>query len=641
LLRNFTYTLEEETYWDRPYPVSEAAFANIPIIGRPLAATIGRLVKPPRLMHVSDWAREGPGGDIEFASRPEHYGPAPGLGGLPPGRPGSPYAPGFQIGYLNYQFRELEGMTGWASNVLTKAITGSETFGTQRPVLGSSAAMTSPREAFWELALGGGFFTTEMVRRFLPRTRTELNEYNPILNSMPSWLPDRFHYGDPLRVVEMGYSRLPGPGYSAIHPELKGVDPENYPLIYQYSILADVAGTSSEFNILRRKLYERRQAKRTSEAENAYMDNIDRMLGERQVVNQFDAVHKNAYLLPGAGGTQAAWSAAQGVVRDVAAPLEYMVPMGFRPFQKLLSDRDPIEDYEYRRMYGTNLAFWDKPIRDWFRPAFYSAAHMMGYQGKPLWRKDADDINEHFDKLQFMKSMTLARQAVNGTDRNRHLYEAQRTRYGVNPQGNPLGIYASLPDSEKAYYDAFAYAQGGQRSRIMEMIPGDQQHLYRAIWDRMDRGDVPHPGSPVQVDEARLNRRFHDLQGYFSDKPLPREDWIGWHEDAELDDIQLRYIERQGKDIHEFDMWRSQSRMLARKPYLDGSENFMYQGPGVGRDSIAADLFHMGRVGGWNPAPMEMNVFSSSGMTGTYGSMYYNDDRELQLARGLNHVLSQ
>ena len=88
-------------------------------------------------------------------------------------------------------------------------------------------------------------------------------------------------------------------------------------------------------------------------------------------------------------------------------------------------------------------------------------------------------------------------------------------------------------------------------------------------------------------------------------------------------------------------MWRSQSRMLARKPYLYGSETFMYQGPGPGRDSIAADLFHMGRVAGRNRAPMEMSVFSSGGMTGTYGSMYYNDDRELQIARGINNVLSQ
>ena len=64
---------------------------------------------------------------------------------------------------------------------------------------------------------------------------------------MPSWLPDKFHTGDPYTSVEWGEARLPGAGYASLHPELRGVDPEEYPLIARMAILGDIAPTSIEF----------------------------------------------------------------------------------------------------------------------------------------------------------------------------------------------------------------------------------------------------------------------------------------------------------------------------------------------------------------------------------------------------------
>lgn len=46
------YALEERHYEDRPYPVTSPAFSNVPLIGPLLAATIGKLIKPPRRMHT-------------------------------------------------------------------------------------------------------------------------------------------------------------------------------------------------------------------------------------------------------------------------------------------------------------------------------------------------------------------------------------------------------------------------------------------------------------------------------------------------------------------------------------------------------------------------------------------------------------
>jgi hypothetical protein len=73
---------------------------------------------------------------------------------------------------------------------------------------------------------------------------------------MPSWIPGEDHLinfrkGDPYTKVDEGYARLPGAGYEALHPELEGIDPEDYPDITKLSIIGDVALYSREYNRIR------------------------------------------------------------------------------------------------------------------------------------------------------------------------------------------------------------------------------------------------------------------------------------------------------------------------------------------------------------------------------------------------------
>lgn len=76
---------------------------------------------------------------------------------------------------------------------------------------------------------------------------------------MPSWLPSddymtNFRKGDPYTKIDDGYARLPGAGYAALHPELKGVNPEDYPDIHKLRILSDVAPYPREYNLYRQKV---------------------------------------------------------------------------------------------------------------------------------------------------------------------------------------------------------------------------------------------------------------------------------------------------------------------------------------------------------------------------------------------------
>jgi hypothetical protein len=309
-----------------------------------------------------------------------------------------------------------------------------------------------------------------------------------------------------------------------------------------------------------------------------------------------------------------------------------------------MSDRDPVEDYEYKRLYGSQFAFWDKPIRDWFRPSFYSAANFLGYEGKPGWRVEADKQQEYFDKLEFQKQMMLANHAVSRGDNKAkriHLMRANKTRYGVNPQSSAMSIYMTLPDSEKQFFDAFSMASESERERILEMIPSDQAHLYQTIWRRLDQRDATlHTGSVAAASEQHLNRQFHNLQEYNYNNPMPSEDWIGWHEDVNIDDVELKYIDSLGKDLHEYGYWHSQRRQLARKDYLRGSDEYLHNTPGPDPFSIAGQLYGAGRDGHQIRPPVQSSSHGySSFYSKGHGNFYMNDDRNGEIMSGIMSIL--
>jgi len=122
--------------------------------------------------------------------------------------------------------------------------------------------MTNVSRRYYERELGAGlgpspslkehFGYSEPLRRFIQRESFE-PQANEIPNQMPSWLPGddymtNFKVGDPYVGIDDGYARLPGAGCEALHRELKGLNPEDYPDIHKLRILSDVAPYSREYN---------------------------------------------------------------------------------------------------------------------------------------------------------------------------------------------------------------------------------------------------------------------------------------------------------------------------------------------------------------------------------------------------------
>jgi hypothetical protein len=159
---------------------------------------------------------------------------------------------------------------------------------------------------YYEKELGAGigpspgfsemFGYTEPFRRFVQH-ETFSPQANEIPNQAASWLPGddyyvNFHEGDPYIKVDEGYARLPGAGYEALHPELKDINPEDYPDIHKMSILADVAPYSREYHTYRQKVG--RQAQGNTELEIEYEKILTRVKKTRESVIKMNDRHFTA-----------------------------------------------------------------------------------------------------------------------------------------------------------------------------------------------------------------------------------------------------------------------------------------------------------------------------------------------------------
>lgn len=290
----FKYHRELRNYRSRPYPVTGTYFEDVPFLGPILAGTLGKLIKPSRYMHTEKWLQQGPGGEAEYQYIPHggEHEPVYELGGLKPGAPIGKYDVTGIIGEQIYRLNEMRGLTGFMHGSIKEALTGSQDYFDDQIRLQSSSRAYGAERAYWDLNLGGLLGTTEAFRRYLPHRRRQIEQYNPIPNQMPSWLPGSnyyidFKHGDPFIKVPEGELRLPGRGYVSLHPELEGIHPEAYPLMHRFRILADVAMWSEEFKEARAQMQLAKRRGELTIQEQSQMKEILQQVSQRKKKKDF------------------------------------------------------------------------------------------------------------------------------------------------------------------------------------------------------------------------------------------------------------------------------------------------------------------------------------------------------------------
>lgn len=623
LLKNFTYHLEERNASSRPYPMSSPAFADVPFMGRLLGGTIGRIIKPIRYYREEEWRN----GD-SYLNVPDDKDSNPYIpdGGVGIGRPRNPYSFAEMFGKTQYNMREAEGFIGFLKNRFQSTFSGEETFANEGQLMAESGEMQSTIRDFWELELGGLASLSEIPRRFLPKERIQdRNRYNPILNDMPGWMPEKFKRGDPYTKVPVGYARLPGPGYAALHPELKGVAPENYPLANRYDILANVAYYSTEFRIARAQM-KKAYDKGTLSAEHRELfemreKEIDKLKLKRNYFMESDEQLQQATFI-----RMMRKMYLEGVenIKDMAAPIEYMTFGGIRPTQKFLPVGDALDDYERFAILGSETSFWtlDKAFTDYLGPAFqHLTTNLTGRlaSGVPERVEKRRALEQYFDRLNYYKYMKLwEKYRAEGKTKEAARYKAyaHKTVFGVNKNAPILSQYSVMPTPEKDRFEGFRrISSPAERARLMELLPEDVKPMVQSIWNQQDG---KKPDRSFVKGESDANK-MAEVEAYLAQTGMPDEGWAGWNPHIDMNDVKIKYAQEMGYDPMDFGFWPQQVDMLNRKPYLEGvTEGVPYRQQVMRRLNRANSY-------GYN------NVYKST--TDSGAAIVLNDNRESEIRR--------
>lgn len=134
----------EELMWEQGYkfPVSRTPFEDAPVLGPVLAATIGRIIKPPKIMGQEEWL-------------PEEVGPGPaGMTETPSGEPIMRTSLKGTIGEQAYRLTELIGLPGFALQSLKESLTGSPTFFEENQYA-TPSLISGAEPSWWGLEMGG------------------------------------------------------------------------------------------------------------------------------------------------------------------------------------------------------------------------------------------------------------------------------------------------------------------------------------------------------------------------------------------------------------------------------------------------------------------------------------------------------
>lgn len=512
-------------------------------------------------------------------------------------------------------FKDFVGLKGWMLGLAEDAIDLPTS--QLAPQLSRSGEMTNIARELKDANLGGLFGLTEPQRRYIPTSAGLSNDrINPLKNNMPNWLPGQqdthwldLQTGDPFSKIENGDARLPGVGYASLHKELEGIDPEDYPDVYKFKILSDVAMGSDAYYNARNRIEKAEEDKTLTQYEQQILGTVRDQEHKRGVKREFSE-YKTEDELIGASYAQRAANAFWETMShgtEKALPSEFLT--FFRPAGKLIHKRTAIEDYERTQLEGSDTAIWDKPVSNFLKPAAVSAIRLVDNEYITDETKDKRNIDRYFDTLEYVKQRELYKDAVASGDSDsartaRAAY--QKTTEGALVSGldtdrEILRSYISLPSEEKAYFSSFVNAKDTDREKISNITPGRIGQLYKNIWARKDimdgaieKGQTAAEANQTVKDRVAAedrelrslnpdeykewlndkNRQASTFREHLGDMKakdyivqttgMPPKDFSGWDPRIDMNRIKLRALSVGKEDFFKFGFWKQDLEELNR-----------------------------------------------------------------------------
>lgn len=550
-------------------------------------------------------------GDVNAGYIGMSYGP-PKVSGIMPPRivpSGEPIAPSnvtYQAGELGYKMQEMAGIYGFGfSSLREKLGFGQGDFEPQRSVLQSASKAYGTSRAFWDLNLGGlgdiplpsreaigNIEFSEIVRRFIPKERTNVDYINPIKNLMGQQYPflpgaeyfTDFTTGDPFTKVQEGEIRLPGVGYERFN-RLYSDETGRYGLINQLDILADVAPYSKQFKTVNKQV----DALNLGPEERMKVQEI-----REQVENTTKRYEFTPYKYKGSSPGELGVPNVQYAMGRMG---EFIAHSDNFVTSKIFGRRTALEDWERRNVYGTTFPEWQRPFESYIRPMInkstqenpITAAATLGFVGSmfgrtpgaklfgsvvgattgavssivgntyefvtgdrfiPQERKKEIALEEYTDILSYVKNIRLANQARAEGDQqaaNQYIMASKRTMYGANIEAIGTNAYGTdieslslaIPKRKREHFKAMIQAPPEERERILSTAGRLERRIYQAAWG-MDVEKRP------------------ELEEYFTRHELPDASWEGWHPNTNLDAIKIKMGQSMGLQMSQMGYYPQQ-----------------------------------------------------------------------------------
>ena len=624
-LRN-PYKSEELTSDQSPYPVWGMDTSYATFLGKAFEKTIGQIIKPDKLSPQFQEALKS--GEITLDKDGNviyNYKATDNEKSLIDSGMMTPY----QSSTLDYDtesakwsynaLKDFIGIKGFAISELEDMF-GFDTSSLDNISLARSGQSNNLARNFSELELGGALGFGEAQRRYVPtNSGSIIDRANPLKNNMPDWLPnspDSFYIdfltGDPYSKVDMGFARLPGKGYLDLHPD--AVDENgDYKDVYKYKILSDVALGSDEY-------YQYKNLE-DSRAAKGLMDDAEYSIyvetqkqAERRSQNKVFYERKSDEELKNLGTLQSAMSTYwEFLTHDLSEPAYEKLSI-IRPSSKFIHQRTAIEDYETTQVNTGDAGMWQKPFEHYISPFLSQVGSELGLERVPEKTEERREVDEYFDKLQYVKYRRLYKEAIADGDRKQaaeYKKRYQRTMEGSLASGldnkyELINSFIALPKRERDYFASFVNTDNQEdRQKIISMVPESVGKLYNELWKRKDIISDAYDPKSGTVDQNKLksemvnllqeenselvenNKKEYDVyihnkslqaQGTFSEyladidsssyientTGMPDQNFVGWDPRIDLNDVKLRTISLGKQDLFEYGFYDQDMDRLRR-----------------------------------------------------------------------------
>ena len=148
-------------------------------------------------------------------------------------------------------------------------------------------------------------------------------------------------------------------------------------------------------------------------------------------------------------------------------------------------------------------------------------------------------INKELAEIQSQRKVTKA--PLNAMKAIQFKQQADATMYGYEPGDSLVNIMTALPKKERQYFKHFMDAPEEEKDKILRIAPSYLRRALQSTWG-------------MKVDEKP------DLDEYFMQHGLPDENWIGWNEDVDMEDVKVKIVHKEKMDPGEFDIWHDTKR---------------------------------------------------------------------------------